>query len=136
MQEAASVLREWGQIWKKLYVVNYQIRFYHLYVSYPFDLMTLLPRLNVERSRPYGCFFYFFIALQELGTPNGDQELWDAVRKAMMDVADWRKQLITGTLTSDQIAQLKLKITRKIDWGNRQESSHLCFFYNVHMTYY
>ncbi|XP_042868283.1 dedicator of cytokinesis protein 3-like isoform X2 [Penaeus japonicus] len=76
VQEAASVLREWGQIWKKLYV--------------------------------------------ELGTPNGDQELWDAVRKAMMDVADWRKQLITGTLTSDQIAQLKLKITRKIDWGNRK----------------
>lgn len=56
---------------------------------------------------------------QQLGTPSGDQELWDAVRKAMMDVADWRKQLITGTLTSDQIAQLKLKITRKIDWGNR-----------------
>ncbi|XP_071543136.1 dedicator of cytokinesis protein 3 isoform X3 [Panulirus ornatus] len=76
VQEAASVLREWGQIWKNLYV--------------------------------------------QLGTPYGDQELWDAVRKAMMDVADWRKQLITGTLTSDQIAQLKLKITRKIDWGNRK----------------
>ncbi|XP_042209941.1 dedicator of cytokinesis protein 3-like isoform X4 [Homarus americanus] len=76
VQEAASVLREWGQIWKNLYVL--------------------------------------------LGTPKGDQELWDAVRKAMMDVADWRKQLITGTLTSDQISQLKLKITRKIDWGNRK----------------
>ncbi|XP_045606392.1 dedicator of cytokinesis protein 3 isoform X3 [Procambarus clarkii] len=76
VQEAASVLREWGQIWKNLYVL--------------------------------------------LGTTHGDQELWDAVRKAMMDVADWRKQLITGTLTSDQIAQLKLKITRKIDWGNRK----------------
>ncbi|MPC56723.1 Dedicator of cytokinesis protein 4 [Portunus trituberculatus] len=38
----------------------------------------------------------------------------------MMDVADWRKQLITGTLTSDQIMQLKLKITQKIDWGNRK----------------
>ncbi|KAK4293650.1 hypothetical protein Pmani_033668 [Petrolisthes manimaculis] len=76
VQEAASVLREWSQIWRNLYV--------------------------------------------QLGTPHGDQELWDAVRKAMMDVADWRKQLITGTLTSDQIAQLKLKITRKIDWGNRK----------------
>ncbi|XP_050737687.1 dedicator of cytokinesis protein 3-like isoform X2 [Eriocheir sinensis] len=76
VQEAASVLREWGQIWKSLYV--------------------------------------------QLATSNGEQELWDAVRKAMMDVADWRKQLITGTLTSDQITQLKLKITRKIDWGNRK----------------
>lgn len=57
--------------------------------------------------------------LQQLATSNGEQELWDAVRKAMMDVADWRKQLITGTLTSDQITQLKMKITRKIDWGNR-----------------
>ncbi|KAK8389640.1 hypothetical protein O3P69_008971 [Scylla paramamosain] len=76
VQEAASVLREWGQIWKNLYV--------------------------------------------QLGTPYGEQELWDSVRKAMMDVADWRKQLITGTLTSDQITQLKLKITQKIDWGNRK----------------
>ncbi|XP_066947355.1 dedicator of cytokinesis protein 3 isoform X4 [Macrobrachium rosenbergii] len=76
VQEAASVLREWGQIWKDLYVV--------------------------------------------LGTPHGDQELWDAVRKTMMDIADWRKMLITGTLTSDQIGQIKLKITRKIDWGNRR----------------
>lgn len=59
------------------------------------------------------------MVLQQLATSNGEQELWDAVRKAMMDVADWRKQLITGTLTSDQITQLKMKITRKIDWGNR-----------------
>lgn len=77
----------------------------------------MLPKLDVEGSKHHGYIFVF--VFQELGTPNGDQELWDAVRKAMMDVADWRKQLITGTLTSDQIAQLKLKITRKIDWGNR-----------------
>ncbi|XP_076035833.1 dedicator of cytokinesis protein 3-like isoform X2 [Oratosquilla oratoria] len=76
VQEVASILWEWGQIWKDLYVV--------------------------------------------LGTPQGNQELWDALRKAMMDLADWRKQLVMGTLTSDQIAQLKLKITRRIDWGNRK----------------
>ncbi|XP_050533759.1 dedicator of cytokinesis protein 3 isoform X2 [Daktulosphaira vitifoliae] len=42
------------------------------------------------------------------------------LRKVMRELLDWRKQLLTGTLTQDQTKELKLKITAKIDWGNRK----------------
>ncbi|XP_076363419.1 dedicator of cytokinesis protein 3-like isoform X2 [Tachypleus tridentatus] len=38
----------------------------------------------------------------------------------MWDLMEWRRQIIGGTLTQDQIRELKIKITAKIDWGNRQ----------------
>lgn len=37
----------------------------------------------------------------------------------MRELLEWRKQLLTGTFTQDQTRELKLKITAKIDWGNR-----------------
>jgi dedicator of cytokinesis protein 3 len=37
----------------------------------------------------------------------------------MWELLDWRRQLITGTLTQDQVRALQLKITSKVDWGNR-----------------
>lgn len=37
----------------------------------------------------------------------------------MRELIEWRKQLLTGTLTQDQTRELKLKITAKIDLGNR-----------------
>ncbi|XP_054273723.1 dedicator of cytokinesis protein 3 isoform X2 [Macrosteles quadrilineatus] len=45
---------------------------------------------------------------------------FQTVRKVMRDLVDWRRQLLTGTLTQDQMRELKLKITAKIDWGNRK----------------
>lgn len=45
---------------------------------------------------------------------------FNTVRKVMRDLVDWRRQLLTGTLTQDQMRELKLKITGKIDWGNRK----------------
>lgn len=44
---------------------------------------------------------------------------FQTVRKVMRDLVDWRRQLLTGTLTQDQTRELKLKVTAKIDWGNR-----------------
>ncbi|KAF0756180.1 Uncharacterized protein FWK35_00020825 [Aphis craccivora] len=41
------------------------------------------------------------------------------LRKVMRELLEWRKQLLTGTLTQDQTRELKLKTTAKIDWGNR-----------------
>ncbi|XP_076362645.1 dedicator of cytokinesis protein 3-like isoform X4 [Tachypleus tridentatus] len=38
----------------------------------------------------------------------------------MWDLMEWRRQIIAGTLTQDQIREVKIKITAKIDWGNRQ----------------
>ncbi|CAH0380535.1 unnamed protein product [Bemisia tabaci] len=41
------------------------------------------------------------------------------LRKVMWELLDWRRQLLMGTLTQDQTKELKLRITSKIDWGNR-----------------
>nr|XP_018899728.1 PREDICTED: dedicator of cytokinesis protein 3 isoform X2 [Bemisia tabaci] len=42
------------------------------------------------------------------------------LRKVMWELLDWRRQLLMGTLTQDQTKELKLRITSKIDWGNRK----------------
>jgi len=52
---------------------------------------------------------------------NGGQYTYefDALGRAIRDVVDGRRQLIIGTLTQDQIKELKLRLTLKIDWKNR-----------------
>uniref|UniRef100_T1IUW7 Dedicator of cytokinesis protein 3 n=1 Tax=Strigamia maritima TaxID=126957 RepID=T1IUW7_STRMM len=49
-----------------------------------------------------------------------EEKIFDNLRKVMRELVDWRRQLICGTLTLDQIREIKLKITSKIDWGNRK----------------
>ena len=44
---------------------------------------------------------------------------FETVGKVMRDLLEWRRQLVSGTLTHDQTRELKLKIIAKIDWGNR-----------------
>ncbi|KDR16623.1 Dedicator of cytokinesis protein 3, partial [Zootermopsis nevadensis] len=72
VREVTLVLREWGNIWKRLFVDRETYKF---------------------------------------------STLW----KVMRELLDWRRQLLTGTLTQDQMRELKLKITSKIDWGNRNK---------------
>ena len=57
---------------------------------------------------------WFPVALQARDT----QEV-SALWKVMHELLDRRRQLITGTLTQDQTRELRLKVTAKIDWGNR-----------------
>lgn len=33
---------------------------------------------------------------------------------------EWRSQILSGTLPKDELAELKKKVTAKIDYGNRQ----------------
>ncbi|KAI1296789.1 Dedicator of cytokinesis protein 3 [Halotydeus destructor] len=49
----------------------------------------------------------------------GDEELHNRINSAIMDLISMRMQLINGTLTQDQIRDIKIKITNKLDWGNR-----------------
>ncbi|XP_031345086.1 dedicator of cytokinesis protein 3 isoform X3 [Photinus pyralis] len=51
-----------------------------------------------------------------------DREVYkfETVGKVMRDLLEWRRQLVSGTLTQDQTRELKLKIIGKIDWGNRK----------------
>jgi len=52
---------------------------------------------------------------------NGGQSTYEfhALICVIRDVVDGRRQLIIGTLTQDQIRELKLRLTLKIDWKNR-----------------
>uniref|UniRef100_A0A665TXS6 Dedicator of cytokinesis 2 n=1 Tax=Echeneis naucrates TaxID=173247 RepID=A0A665TXS6_ECHNA len=61
VKEVTTTLREWGSIWKQLFVV----------------------------------------------------------RKLMWELMEWRSQLLSGTLPSDEFKELKQKVTSKIDYGNK-----------------
>eukprot|EP00795_Rhopilema_esculentum_P012407 gene12407-3070_t len=71
VEEVTSVLREWGMIWKELFVKQ-------------------------------------------------ETELFQDIRQLMMELMNWRRQIISGTLTADQVQQLKRDIANKIDYGNRK----------------
>ncbi|XP_060529581.1 dedicator of cytokinesis protein 3 isoform X2 [Cylas formicarius] len=71
VREVTLVLREWGRIWKGIFVERNHYKF-------------------------------------------------ETVGKVMRDLLEWRRQLVSGTLTHDQTRELKLKIIQKIDWGNRK----------------
>ncbi|GAB1867234.1 Dedicator of cytokinesis protein 3 [Camponotus japonicus] len=71
VREVTLVLREWGGIWKRLYVEREEYKF-------------------------------------------------NALRKVMRELLEWRRQLLAGTLTTDQTRELKLRIINKVDWGNRK----------------
>ncbi|KAG7465378.1 hypothetical protein MATL_G00175820 [Megalops atlanticus] len=70
VKEVTTTLREWGSIWKQLYVMN-----------------------KKERLRQ--------------------------VQRLMWDLMEWRSQLLSGTLPSDEFKELKQKVTSKIDYGNK-----------------
>ncbi|XP_035265264.1 dedicator of cytokinesis protein 2 isoform X1 [Anguilla anguilla] len=70
VKEVTTTLREWGTIWKNLYVMNKKER-----------------------------------VLQ--------------VQRLMWDLMEWRSQLLSGTLPSDEFKELKQKVTSKIDYGNK-----------------
>ncbi|KAJ8246906.1 hypothetical protein GJAV_G00256660 [Gymnothorax javanicus] len=70
VKEVTTTLREWGTIWKNLYVLNKKDR------------------------------------VQQ-------------VQRLMWDLMEWRSQLLSGTLPSDEFKELKQKVTSKIDYGNK-----------------
>lgn len=98
VREVTLVLREWGGIWKRLYVVSAQ------------------QSPSMKQNATNNFFFYrtscFFFQEREVYK-------FDTLRKVMRELLEWRRQLLGGTLTSDQTRELKLKIINKVDWGNR-----------------
>ena len=50
------------------------------------------------------------------------------MRNVMLDLIEFRKQLLSGTLTQDQAREAKRRLTRKIDWGNRYCSTFVFSF--------
>ncbi|KAM9356802.1 dedicator of cytokinesis 2 [Symphorus nematophorus] len=70
VKEVTTTLREWGSIWKQLFVANKEAR--------------------VKQ-----------------------------VQRLMWELMEWRSQLLSGTLPSDEFKELKQKVTSKIDYGNK-----------------
>uniref|UniRef100_A0A4W6EP15 Dedicator of cytokinesis 2 n=1 Tax=Lates calcarifer TaxID=8187 RepID=A0A4W6EP15_LATCA len=70
VKEVTTTLREWGSIWKQLFVANKEVR--------------------VKQ-----------------------------VQRLMWELMEWRSQLLSGTLPSDEFKELKQKVTSKIDYGNK-----------------
>lgn len=44
------------------------------------------------------------------------------VQGLMWELMEWRSQLLSGTLPSDEFKELKQKVTSKIDYGNKYVS--------------
>uniref|UniRef100_A0A8C4HNK8 Dedicator of cytokinesis 2 n=1 Tax=Dicentrarchus labrax TaxID=13489 RepID=A0A8C4HNK8_DICLA len=73
VKEVTTTLREWGSIWKQLFVV----------------------------------------------IKNKKQTNKSTVCRLMCELMEWRSQLLSGTLPSDEFKELKQKVTSKIDYGNK-----------------
>ncbi|XP_051925750.1 dedicator of cytokinesis protein 2 isoform X1 [Hippocampus zosterae] len=70
VKEVTMTLREWGSIWKQLYVANKEA--------------------HVRQ-----------------------------VQRLMWELMEWRSQLLSGTLPTDEFKELKQKVISKIDYGNK-----------------
>lgn len=47
------------------------------------------------------------------------------VQRLMWELMEWRSQLLSGTLPSDEFKELKQKVTSKIDYGNKCVSKRI-----------
>ena len=47
----------------------------------------------------------------------------------MIELIEWRKQIMSGTLPADELKELKKKVTSKIDQGN-------AYVFNLNMIFY
>lgn len=47
------------------------------------------------------------------------------VQRLMWELMEWRSQLLSGTLPSDEFKELKQKVTSKIDYGNKYVKSYV-----------
>lgn len=52
------------------------------------------------------------------------------VQKLMWELMEWRSQLLSGTLPSDEFKELKQKVTSKIDYGNKYVCTGTIFLLN------
>lgn len=100
VKEVTTTLREWGTIWKQLFVVQTK-------------LLQLCLRTFVHlclNLKPY----FLSVSFQ-----NNKHARVKQVQRLMWELMEWRSQLLSGTLPSDEFKELKQKVTSKIDYGNK-----------------
>lgn len=112
VKEVTTTLREWGSIWKQLFVVK---------------------KRKKKRSRNtlhvclYICLCERVCEYNSKGLPfqGNKQSRVRQVQGLMCELMEWRSQLLSGTLPSDEFKELKQKVTSKIDYGNKYVCLHL-----------
>ncbi|CAJ0926411.1 unnamed protein product [Ranitomeya imitator] len=98
VQELTITLREWAVLWHSLYVVSFGLTVPPTYIGLPFyNLVAIFLRPMQQNLREQ------FLQIQDL----------------MTQIMDWRSQIMSGTLPKDDLAELRKKVTAKIDYGNR-----------------
>ncbi|XP_014772011.1 dedicator of cytokinesis protein 3 isoform X2 [Octopus bimaculoides] len=102
--EVSYVLREWSVLWKEAFVMN---------------IYSCNTQLHVHKRRKS----IFYVSDSRLFQ---DQKgMWYSLHNIMMDLISMRRTLLADTQTQDNCQELKMKITRKIDWGNKTLSLDL-----------
>ncbi|KAK9679953.1 Variant SH3 domain, partial [Popillia japonica] len=100
---------EWSDIWKRLYACGNIPLTARFFVENP-----LYQPLDSSRI----CTVSWSDIWKRLYVERGNYK-FETVGKVMRDLLEWRRQLVSGTLTHDQTKELKTMIIAKIDWGNR-----------------
>uniref|UniRef100_T1GB49 Dedicator of cytokinesis N-terminal domain-containing protein n=1 Tax=Megaselia scalaris TaxID=36166 RepID=T1GB49_MEGSC len=74
---------------------------------------TLGKFIDNESSSFLSPFFVFILI-----TYDREPYKFNAIQKGMITLLERRRDLISSTLTQDQIAEMRMIIISKIDWGN------------------
>lgn len=61
----------------------------------------------------------FWSVIVFVSQQSSKKERFTQVQRLMWDLMEWRSQLLSGTLPSDEFKELKQKVTSKIDYGNK-----------------
>lgn len=100
VKEVTTTLREWGSIWKQLFVVKKNK-----------NLM----------SKNTLCVYVCVSECNTIHLPGQANKAMRVkqVQRLMWELMEWRSQLLSGTLPTDEFKELKQKVTSKIDYGNK-----------------
>lgn len=88
----------------------------------------------------------FWSVIVFVSQQSSKKDRFTQVQRLMWDLMEWRSQLLSGTLPSDEFKELKQKVTSKIDYGNKYifqvsllfvfMSVYLCAFLTMAMSFY
>lgn len=119
VQELGATLREWAQIWHKLFVVSVDcLSLINLSVSSTHSLV------HTSASHPFFSvknIVLLFIVHLFIWQANKTTQ-FRSVQQMAYSLIEYRSQIVSGTLPKDDLVELKKKVTAKIDYGNRYES--------------
>lgn len=113
VQELRATLREWAQIWHKLFVVCFCLLSDFLFLAH-----TVLHTSQLLTT--FFCLKLLFLrnALMFIWQAN-KASLFRGVQQMAYSLIEYRSQIVSGTLPKDDLVELKKKVTAKIDYGNR-----------------